>query len=419
MLTTAKKKNRIKSYKRDELPNLWKEISRDDFIELLMNSASKDISILFSHMSSSAINNTVAFLAKETIEHVFSSLQANTVNKIISSCNERELQKILEFLMPEVKENVLRKCNQSNRNKLIELIPEHEKSEFISKASYNKKDNNSFEYYTSSSFDNLLKSSVVERIRELEERETILEKNYKQREIILNERIKLASEQVSELDEKIKLKQDELVSKENELVIRQFEAQEKINKLEKEHQELQQARLQIKFPEYVDTAVEGLRTKGFFFEKKAFWWNFQGGVALLLSILSAIATFLYGGYQFNHAAKVNIDWLFFLFLLLKGLIIVTLFGAWARHAFNVANAYVHEALKRSDRMHAISFGKFYLEVYGNKVDQKEMKDIFENWNINTDSAFTKITDPDFSVKQLEQISSIVDSVRKIKVGDPK
>ena len=98
----------------------------------------------------------------------------------------------------------------SNRNKLIELIPDHEKSEFISKASSNKKDSNAFEYYTSSSFDNILKSSVVERIRELEERETILEKNYKQREIILNERIKLASEQASELDEKIKIKQDDV-----------------------------------------------------------------------------------------------------------------------------------------------------------------------------------------------------------------
>ncbi len=293
------------------------------------------------------------------------------------------------------------------------------KKEIMKKISSEKKDQNSYGYYTSSSFDNLLQSSVVDRIKELEEREAILEKNYKQRESFLNERILSTSESLIELEAKIKAKQEEFVSKENEYVIRQFEVQEKINKLEKEHQELQQARLQIKFPEYVDTAVEGLRSKCKYFESKAFWWNFQGGTALLFSILSAIATFLYGGYQFNHAAKVNIDWLFFLFLLLKGLIIVTLFGAWAKHAFNVANAYVHEALKRSDRMHAISFGKFYLEVYGNKVDQKEMKDIFENWNINTDSAFTKITDPDFSVKQLEQISSIVDSVRKIKIGDVK
>ncbi|WP_313825212.1 hypothetical protein [Leclercia sp.] len=419
MNIATKKKIRIKSYKRDALPNLWKELSNADFIELILNSASKDISILFSHMNSSSINITIEFLTNESVEHIFSALQANAVNKIISACNENGLLKILTSLDYETKENTLKKCNQAQRNRLVDLLSDAEKKEIMKKISSEKKEQNSYGYYTSSSFDNLLQSSVVDRIKELEEREAILEKNYKQRESILNERIASTSEHLIELEAKIKAKQEEFVAKENEYVIKQFEVQEKINKLEKEHQELQQARLQIKFPEYVDTAVEGLRTKGKFFEKKAFWWNFQGGAALLFSILAAIATFLYGGYQFNHAAKVNIDWLFFLFLLLKGLIIVTLFGAWAKHAFNVANAYVHEALKRSDRMHAISFGKFYLEVYGNKVDQKEMKDIFENWNINTDSAFTKITDPDFSVKQLEQISSIVDSLRKIKIGDVK
>ncbi|MBM7071067.1 hypothetical protein JQC92_03290 [Shewanella sp. 202IG2-18] len=89
---------------------------------------------------------------------------------------------------------------------------------------------------------------------------------------------------------------------------------------------------------------------------------------------------------------------------------VSLFGAFAKHSYNIGNAYIHESLKRSDRMHAISFGKFYLEVYGNDVNQKDMKEIFENWNMNSDSAFTKIHQPNFEPKTVEQVTQMINAV---------
>ncbi|MGN4989908.1 hypothetical protein [Aeromonas sp. 97A] len=89
---------------------------------------------------------------------------------------------------------------------------------------------------------------------------------------------------------------------------------------------------------------------------------------------------------------------------------VTLFGAWAKHAYNLGNAYMHESLKRSDRMHAINFGKFYLEVYGNNVSQSDMKAIFENWNLNSDSAFTKVETSNFEPKIVEQVTQMITAV---------
>ena len=61
-----------------------------------MNSASKDISILFSHMSSSAINNTVAFLAKETIAE--SAVNEST----LAESAEKDLYQTLKTLSAEV-----------------------------------------------------------------------------------------------------------------------------------------------------------------------------------------------------------------------------------------------------------------------------------------------------------------------------
>lgn len=139
-------------------------------------------------------------------------------------------------------------------------------------------------------------------------------------------------------------------------------------------------------------------------------WNIYGSISLGLAMLSAFISFIYGSFEFHAAAKENIDWIFFTFLLLKGLIIVSLFCAFAKHAYNIGNAYMHESLKRSDRMHAINFGKFYLEVYGSDVSQNDMKSIFENWNMDSDSAFTKIRKTDFEPKFVNKLVEVIKDV---------
>ncbi|WP_444892535.1 hypothetical protein ACJJIE_17755 [Microbulbifer sp. TRSA001] len=168
-----------------------------------------------------------------------------------------------------------------------------------------------------------------------------------------------------------------------------------------------QGKIELKVPEFVKEAVTTLEIKETDFSSKSKNWNIQGTIALGLSILAAVAALIYGSFEFNTAAKENIDWFFFSFLLIKGLIVVTLFGAWANHAYNIGNAYMHESLKRSDGIHAINFGKLYLEVYGNDVSQSDMKSIFENWNLESDSAFTKVQKTSFEPKVIEQVTQLV------------
>ncbi|MBF4297148.1 hypothetical protein EAY24_28300, partial [Vibrio anguillarum] len=71
------------------------------------------------------------------------------------------------------------------------------------------------------------------------------------------------------------------------------------------------------------------------------------------------------------------------------------------------NAYMHEALKRTERTHAISFGKLYLEIYGNDVSKEDMKSIFENWNMESQSAFKEIQQVDFQPQTLDKLKDII------------
>ncbi|MBH3261154.1 hypothetical protein I5R69_06260 [Serratia marcescens] len=416
----TRKQIRIKNLKRDDLPKLWQELSELEFTELIERSSPKEISSLFGHMNSPAIAKVASYLSQSAWDHIIQTVLSNTINKILASCNTKTIKTILEKIDAEQLASLINKCNQVQKERLLDEVPEDKREKIPSRNhGASRTSNNITDYYLSSAFENSLKSNIIERIRDLEEKESILEKNYNIKENRIKERLILSEKQLSSIEQMISSKEEQYKEIELKLIQREAELNKKINELEEKQKKIEQERLEVKLPEYVDTAVNGLIKKAGFFDEKACLWNIQGGGALLLAIGFAAFALIYGKGKLENVSQESINWLLVSFLLFKGLIIVTLLCAWAKHAFNIANAYVHESLKRSDRMHAINFGKFYLEVYGNKVNQAEMKDIFENWNINTDSAFAKIKDSDFTPKHIEQVSTLIDSIRKIKFPDSK
>ncbi|MBF4328334.1 hypothetical protein EAY16_23975, partial [Vibrio anguillarum] len=152
------------------------------------------------------------------------------------------------------------------------------------------------------------------------------------------------------------------------------------------------------------------------YKTKAHDWSFKGNVALACAVGASLLALAYGAYEFSNTDKADVSWLFFGYLMLKGLIVIGLFGAWAKHAYNQSNAYMHEALKRTERTHAISFGKLYLEIYGNDVSKEDMKSIFENWNMESQSAFKEIQQVDFQPQTLDKLKDIIGVM---KAGESK
>ena len=71
---------------------------------------------------------------------------------------------------------------------------------------------------------------------------------------------------------------------------------------------------------------------------------------------------------------------------------------------------------RSDRAHAITFGKLYLEIYGNTVDRKELLDIFENWNITSESAFSKANPSGFEPQIIDKLSELLKLSERGKIA---
>ena len=81
------------------------------------------------------------------------------------------------------------------------------------------------------------------------------------------------------------------------------------------------------------------------------------------------------------------------------LIITVLVISFSKFLFTLAKSFMVEAIRCSDRIHAISFGKFYIEAFDEKVTREEVIKIFNTWNIdNGATVFRSQSGDDFDPK---------------------
>lgn len=222
---------------------------------------------------------------------------------------------------------------------------------------------------------------------------------------------KIAENDLAQIQMKLAETMHRHAATEQQIKRREQDLDKKFAELEEERKRQVQQRIEIKVPAYVSAAVDALEKRENDYKEKAKNWAIYGSIVLVVAILSTILISLYGTGIFNEKKFTELNWQSLVFISFKGLIVLGVLGLWAKHAFAVSNAYMHEAIKRSDRAHAINFGKLYLEIYGNSVDRKELIDIFENWNITSESAFAKVNS-EFEPKIIEKFSDVVKSIQE-------
>jgi len=404
---------RISNIPRESLVDLWMNISDKEFEQLIYRSNKKELSLLFGHMQEKGISQTIQKMPQAAIIKIFDYLPPKQISKLILLSSPMTISKIILNLDQNLLLKTIRHANKDVRNKILKTLPEDKRSMLLELSEEEELLSNEYKYYLSEKFENSLEEDSLNRIKELEERERYLDSRQRAREEQYSIQLEHLRQQIAESEKELHLRKNKYTNIENNFLKKEQEFKDKIRKIQEEHQKQVQDKIEIKVPEFVKSAISVLEKKEKDFADKSQTWNDHGSIALGIATVSALVALIYGSFEFNSAAKENIDWFFFSFLLVKGLIIVSLFGAFAKHAYTVGNAYMHESLKRSDRMHAINFGKLYLEVYGNDVSQNDMKSIFENWNLDSDSAFTKVKVSNFEPKIVEQVTQMIQAVTAI------
>lgn len=191
------------------------------------------------------------------------------------------------------------------------------------------------------------------------------------------------------------------------------------NKLVKDDERKKKIQLiESKAADYIKESTKNLTIREKHNKYVAYICYLAGFISLTAGVYFAIN----GLYKFSETQN-NLDndkafpLTIIIIILVKSIIIIGLLVACSKYTFTLGKSFMHESLRNSDRIHAISFGEFFIKAFGDKISSyKEITEIFQNWNIDKSSSFyemdTKTYDPNFSENLVEIIKSLSDKIQK-------
>lgn len=134
--------------------------------------------------------------------------------------------------------------------------------------------------------------------------------------------------------------------------------------------------------DYISETIEDLKAREKAGRQLSSRWHFAGYAALVLSVILVFILWLLAERSFLQSS-LNTTRL--IFDAIKGVTVVALLFGLARYSFLMAKTHQLEALKNADRLHAISFGRFYMRVFSTQISQSELKEVFQHWNTSGSS----------------------------------
>lgn len=395
----------------DYIDSSWKQMSSEEFESWIKSIPASELSGLYATAPQGFVVRTYKVLNSELLMKLFSNVDEDALKNLLKFSRGFYLNEVLSRAPNDLVEKIINSApSQKLRTEIAKALPAERRRRWLD---YVKKQQDSIDevkvsvsHAKAALFEerNRLLQELDEAIRAREDVLRNFDDESRIKQAQYDRLIDEAKRRLSDLHNEIDAQSIVIEQREKELSVRLAE-------FEEANRRQVQQRIEAKVPEFVSDAVKALEAREGLYRKKAFQWSVHGTLVLVSAISAAILVSLYG---YSYGGKIEeLSWQALIFVSFKGLVVVGILGLWAKHAFAVSNAYMHEAIKRSDRAHAINFGKLYLEVYGNSVERKELIDIFENWNIASESAFSKIRTEGFEPKVLDRLVEITKDLSQV------
>lgn len=181
-----------------------------------------------------------------------------------------------------------------------------------------------------------------------------------------------------------------------------------VQKVKREENEASREKLESSAADYVGDAIEELKDREEQNSKLGVRWYVAGYSSLVIAAIIALGLLVYGLIK----GEALTDWGILVFLSFKAIILIVLLIALSKYSFNLGKSYMHESLKNGDRIHAISFGKFYLQAFGKGASPEDVKEVFQHWNIDSKTIFSEVSSESFDPKLAESIAAILNAIGK-------
>ncbi len=170
---------------------------------------------------------------------------------------------------------------------------------------------------------------------------------------------------------------------------------EKIQQNEKERK-ISEQKVKTGLSKYIDGVFEFLKDNEKKNKRFAFWLYLVSIVSLIATIVVTVL-FMMNKNQYDNMTTLLVYGVSSLFMVV---ILISL----SKLMFTLAKSFMVESIRCSDRIHAISFGKFFLDAYGTEASREEVIKAFSSWNIdNGNTTFRTQSSEDYDPKIAEII----------------
>ncbi|CDZ31069.1 Hypothetical protein NGAL_HAMBI490_59420 [Neorhizobium galegae bv. officinalis] len=175
--------------------------------------------------------------------------------------------------------------------------------------------------------------------------------------------------------------------------------------IKRRHQEIRLREVEHDLSRFVDEAIEAQKTERANNKRAAYACYVGGAAALLLGLgLTYQAT--------RHAMDKDtvLDATRMIAAGVANFVAIGFLGALAKYGYTLGKSFMSEALKSSDRIHAIHFGQFYLKAYGSRLTPAEVREAFANWNIDRGSTFSTLSGSEIDPQVIAVAGQLVSAV---------
>ena len=124
-------------------------------------------------------------------------------------------------------------------------------------------------------------------------------------------------------------------------------------------------------------------------------------------VLSALLAFFTWRYIFFFNTEINIELQSTIILCIGLVALSALAISICRFLFLLGKSFMVEAIRCSDRAHALGLGLFYLKLFKGKFKWEELRDVLQSWNIDKGSAFINLDAKDIEGVSLDKIATVL------------
>lgn len=110
-------------------------------------------------------------------------------------------------------------------------------------------------------------------------------------------------------------------------------------------------------------------------------------ISYTASLLFLVSIIVFFAMKPDISLNAESDFYSNIFISLRNVVVLTVFAALSRLSFILGKSLMVESIRNGDRIHAISFGKFYIQAYGKQASRQEIREVLGEWNIDKGSSF--------------------------------